>query len=900
MMSNENSHTLVENVKEGFEKHESSCFENYSELLKEYGISYKEAGYYLQVREIAPVQGWILHISLLPDQCDIFFPEILPLLTKEEVAFKIPINRYIHSCLLDGSLGYAQLGNIVCIYSQKTDQVKQIAQKLVSLTASFEGINIPTDAHLGGLVFTRYGGFNTFSVTDIFGSNQLCFYDSKGTLVKDVFSIPFSLKQGIEWPFSEIKPFVKQKKSKIIGGKYLPYIVIKADAKGRVIKGINIKRMKYCLIKEGKKHMLTDEVGRDIRTRLSWQEELHKKLGAFLAIPRIFDSFEYEGDRFLVMEFIDGKSLDQWQTDIFEGNCWRYLDKRRQLLILDNLLKVLSIIEKMHANGYIHRDITPANFLINKKGQLYLIDLELVYNTLGKRPSPPFKVGTPGYISPEQLATHEPTVKEDIYGIGGLLIATFLKLSPLRIEKEDKAILKHTLFFFIGNHNVVDLIIRCQDENPSLRPSLMEIKNIIQLYKVELNIGLFAEADRVSSMTFDSEFVQYIIQSGLSGICSSVMVDKDKLWYSRSIGGDGFIGNEQIGPNYSTGFYNGVSGVCYLLSVAAEMGYKIDSCRNSFEKGWQFIANRQLKFLPHLNPGFYNGAAGIAVAITHGIKSELLPSEKKYKDDIQRCLSIPVLNLDIASGAAGQGIALIQCADYLPTDFVQQKLRNIKDYIISAQQKNGSWKLLKNDSGNTIRSLGLSSGTAGIIYFLLLYMEQSKNQSLQKFIVPALASLIRKWNRNNYLSNWTTYAYSVEAAAWLQHGNAGITLCLLKAFEILQDEKYKQAAETILSHYPFHIFHNDLTLSNGLAGLGEVYLEAYRICKDKQWMQRAKWLIDLIIHTRLTKKQQICYWLVDNSCFSTADLMTGNSGILHFMMRYLRIEKKENMVSTIH
>ncbi|WP_431213816.1 protein kinase domain-containing protein [Puia sp. P3] len=178
-----------------------------------------------------------------------------------------------------------------------------------------------------------------------------------------------------------------------------------------------------------------DDAGRSIKERLQWQAYLGNKLPEHIHTPKIIDAFEIDGDFYLVTQCIKGDSLDEVLTSIYNGVGWRSLVVVKKLEILSLLAKIVDLVADLHRAGYIHRDVTPGNFLFTKNGMVHPIDLELMYSLERHFPNPPFRFGTPGYVSPEQQSSATPTAKEDIYAIGGLMIAALIRLAPLRIEQ---------------------------------------------------------------------------------------------------------------------------------------------------------------------------------------------------------------------------------------------------------------------------------------------------------------------------------------------------------------------------------------------------------------------------------------------------------------------------------
>ncbi len=118
----------------------------------------------------------------------------------------------------------------------------------------------------------------------------------------------------------------------------------------------------------------------------------------------------------------------------------------------------------------------------------------------------------------------------------------------------------------------------------------------------------------------------------------------------------------------------------------------------------------------------------------------------------------------------------------------------------------------------------------------------------------------------------------------------GIILTFMKAYEVLQDPYYKTIVEEALLTYPAYIVKNNFTLDTGIAGLGEIYLEAFRILNNNEWKHRADWIANFYRHTFFRPDENEGHWLMQESYDVTADLMVGVSGIIHFLLRCLNPE----------
>lgn len=134
------------------------------------------------------------------------------------------------------------------------------------------------------------------------------------------------------------------------------------------------------------------------------------KLARKIAHPnvcRVFDVGEEGTTRFLTMEFIEGKSLREL---IAKGP----LDPARALSILQQIIQGMVAV---HAQGIVHRDLKPDNVMVREGGQAVVADFGLARTPTGDVAESNF-VGTPAYMSPEQLRGEALDGRSDIFALG--------------------------------------------------------------------------------------------------------------------------------------------------------------------------------------------------------------------------------------------------------------------------------------------------------------------------------------------------------------------------------------------------------------------------------------------------------------------------------------------------
>jgi serine/threonine protein kinase len=130
-------------------------------------------------------------------------------------------------------------------------------------------------------------------------------------------------------------------------------------------------------------------------------------------IVPVYDAGEVEGRLYLAMKFIEGTDLAQVLED--EGS----LAPERTMALLQQLADALDVA---HAHGLIHRDVKPANALLDGD-RLYLTDFGLTRRVDSTRPltATGRAVGTAAYLAPEQIRGEPLDRRVDVYALGCVL-----------------------------------------------------------------------------------------------------------------------------------------------------------------------------------------------------------------------------------------------------------------------------------------------------------------------------------------------------------------------------------------------------------------------------------------------------------------------------------------------
>ncbi len=178
-------------------------------------------------------------------------------------------------------------------------------------------------------------------------------------------------------------------------------------------------------------------------------------------IPAVVASYELEGEPILAVEWIDGETLATLRG--------RSADE-----LLPALIGVAEALEHAHARGVIHRDVKPANVIIDPSGRTHLIDFGIAADPAdGERW--PVGGGTPGYASPQQLAGDKPDPRDDLWSFGALvadLLAGFPPggEEPVTIPPADPEVPTDQRSVRLSSPELEDLMTRLRSPRPADRP----------------------------------------------------------------------------------------------------------------------------------------------------------------------------------------------------------------------------------------------------------------------------------------------------------------------------------------------------------------------------------------------------------------------------------------------
>jgi tetratricopeptide (TPR) repeat protein len=223
------------------------------------------------------------------------------------------------------------------------------------------------------------------------------------------------------------------------------------------------------------KLMSGTRLGTEGRSRLLVEAQTVAKL-KHPNIVTVYDAGEFENQPYVVMEYVQGVTLNEYQPDGLE----RIIEIARQ---------ICAALQHAHEQNIVHRDLKPENVIIEPDGSTRLMDFGLAVSTATRMTEDGVISGTVFYMSPEQAFGYEVTPQSDLYSLGVILYELTTQQLPFEAEDALAVITQHIHAPVVPprakNEQIPiqlnDLILSLLNKEPHDRPkSASEVSSLLE------------------------------------------------------------------------------------------------------------------------------------------------------------------------------------------------------------------------------------------------------------------------------------------------------------------------------------------------------------------------------------------------------------------------------------
>ncbi|MBB5959604.1 tRNA A-37 threonylcarbamoyl transferase component Bud32 [Saccharothrix tamanrassetensis] len=562
---------------------------------------------------LPPDQGWKVHVSATPANAEHVLSVVAEHCLRSGLTFKFLRSRQALQLANSKYADRAASGKFCVLYPSADD----LERTVTALAAALEGQPGPyilSDLRWqSGPVYLRYGAFRTRHCLDDSGEPVLALADPTGRLVPDnrtpVFRLP-------EW--APVPPFLADQIADRAEGEF-PYHVRQSlhfSNAGGVYLAVDPRTGRQVVIKEARPMAGLDEEDADAVARLHHERATLLRLGGLGLVPRVLDSFTCWEHHFLVLEHIEGESLQRCvgerhplaapepdAQEVAEYTGWA-------VQVVKQLGDALHVL---HERGVVVGDLQPSNVIVRPDGRMALVDLELALPVDGGgRPA----LGAPGFSAPSGCTG----VEVDEHALAVLALWLFDPSAPVLCARDPG---KVELFlaelsrrFGVAESFLADIRrglrhrpVHAVDPVRSVREALADpTPEDWPRLRDSIAAGILATATpQRDDRLFPGDVAQFRsggldLTHGAAGVLLSlhtagVPVDPEHVeWLLRAV------------PRWErpgTGFFNGLHGIAYVLYG---LGHREDALS---------VLDRATATPPAPTHGLNSGAAGAGLNLLH-------------------------------------------------------------------------------------------------------------------------------------------------------------------------------------------------------------------------------------------------------------------------------------------
>ncbi|SCL23785.1 Protein kinase domain-containing protein [Micromonospora pallida] len=701
-----------------------------------------------------PQQGWKIHVSAGVDNAERVLDAVWSYCVPRGLAFKFLRSPRIVLLRNSKYAHRAGSGKFVTIYPRDEAELELTCKELDELLVGEAGPYILSDLrYAAGPVYVRYGGFAARYCVTPDGQTVPAIADDSGTLVPDRRDPVFHVPSWVTLP-DFLAPHLAARNA--TSTNEVPYRIEKVihfSNGGGIYVGRDTRDDAEVVLKEARPLAGLDSDGVDAVTRLEREAAMLRRLADLPQVPRLHDEFTLGDHRFLALEFIEGRSLNNVLAnrhpmvvaEVTEEDLAAYTRWAR-----DVYTQVETAVRAIHDRGVVYGDLHMSNIMVRPDDRITLVDFEVaVAGDDNHRPG----LRNQGFAAPRHIRGQA----ADRYALACLRLALFLPLTQLIRLSPAKA--AHLADVIAENFPV---------PRSFLDPAVAEITAATENggSATTGGSGTGSAPTALSGPDFAADDWPTVRDSLARAILASATPDRDDRLFPGDI------------EQFRSGGLNLAHGAAGVLYALAQTG----ADRRPEHEEW--LVRRATNPLPGTRLGFYDGLHGVAYAL------ERLDRRQDALDVIEICLreSWDRLDHSLLSGLSGVALNLADLAGRTGESALRDAAWRAAERVVDRLADDPGPDI----SGGSHPYAGLLRGRSGPALMLVRLYELTGDATLLEHAATALRQDLRRCvvRPNGALEvneGWRTMPY-------LGQGGVGVGLALDQYLAHRPDDGFARAS----------------------------------------------------------------------------------------------------------
>lgn len=784
-------------------------------------------------QSVAASHGWKIHLSSIPENAERTLSAILPVVLEAGVAFKFCSDPFMLGLSLGKGWSRFQVGKFITIYPQDPQQFQALLPQLHQATCDLAGPHVLTDRPYADstVVYYRYGAHAGVSRPDPYGSLQQGYPLSDGAWQEDVRGPAFRLPPGVVDPVicaAEAAPQSPQGPI-TLNARYEVKGVLKFNGTGGIYHGRDTATGRKVVIREVRGFSAADgtDVPNGMVNAIQREARILQKLSGTGRVPVYVDLFKEWNNWFLVQEQLEAITLwDSAMAFYFADEDQRSRDGFER--IRTKIRQIGEALQCVHDHDVVLRDLTRSNVMFTADGEVKFIDLEFAHEIgVDSRWA---KGWTPGYASQQQLEAQRPTVQEDHYAFGALIL-DMITFCASGLDLCRQALLERKLRQVLDDlglpddlHEIVTgLTLQDVDERWSIARALAHLAKAAAPAPDRLMFPTRAQLLEVAAPAAQTRARIAAVLDGYERYLASTcdLSRSDRLWPAGL----------QMFMTNPVSLQFGATGVAMFLLQRG--GQLQPAVLDWIERG----------ATPQRCPsGLYSGRGGVALLMMCAGRPDTARRLLAEINDDPAARVLPGLYF----GAAGLGLLNLHAWRSLRDPAHLEAAARIGDALLQQGQRGAVgvyWK-----AGDRT-GLGLGDGQSGIALFLTYLGKATGAQRYLDAAADALDFDLAHGLRIAGRTVWPTHVESGPAAPASPHtrfGSAGIGMACVRHFVATGSERFREAALDC-AHSVRPRVTNKIWQDSGNAGFGEFMVDMAHFLGDERFGHAAFYQAEAIL-----------------------------------------------------